>query len=281
MLRLPGILSLDVAVGAALMSWLLSRFWLVELPFAYYVELSLVVWLIYTADHLLDARNISGSAASARHRFHQKHYRKIMAAAVFATVLFFFNIPISVNREIWLFSSFLFFLIVLYFFSLLWARKAGYRYVLKEVFVALCYTAGVALAPLSYGWKQLGPGDFIILIRVFALALGNLLLFSLVDYPNDRQDGHPSAADIFGTQGLRRIVFFLLLAGFLLGTIRYFSVASSQWPVLLTMSAMELALLLVFLFRKNLVKNDRYRLLGDGIFLFPLILCCYELFQRL
>ena len=68
------LLSLDVAVGAMISALFFARILTVSIFPADIVCLGLTVWMIYTVDHLFDARRIKGTASTERHRFHQDHF---------------------------------------------------------------------------------------------------------------------------------------------------------------------------------------------------------------
>jgi len=45
------------------------------------ISLGLTVWIIYTADHLLDAKKFKNKMRlTERHRFHQRHFKVITAS---------------------------------------------------------------------------------------------------------------------------------------------------------------------------------------------------------
>lgn len=86
---IPNLLSLDAPLVAVTWLYVFAKTWRVDyLPWAAYISLGLVVWVIYVTDRLLDA-SMPGSASEkleARHDFHRKHQRKFQVAAVAAAV---------------------------------------------------------------------------------------------------------------------------------------------------------------------------------------------------
>ena len=64
-------LSLDVALGAGVLSLVLGRYIGFRVPVMVLLALVISVWVIYTIDHLLDAKSITHQATSFRHHFHQ------------------------------------------------------------------------------------------------------------------------------------------------------------------------------------------------------------------
>jgi len=85
--RLLNILSLDIVAGAIICAIFFARvFNVIILPYGL-VSLGLTVWVIYTADHLLDASKLRTAASTSRHRFHQKHFGALLVAALLAAVV--------------------------------------------------------------------------------------------------------------------------------------------------------------------------------------------------
>lgn len=100
---LPNLLSLDAPLVAVVWLYIFAKTWRVEyLPWAVYVSLALIVWVIYVTDRLLDA-SLSGAGAGkleARHEFHRRHgkifKRLAIVAAITAMVLVVLRLPMTV-----------------------------------------------------------------------------------------------------------------------------------------------------------------------------------------
>ena len=85
--RLLNILSIDVATGAVCCAaWFAVLFEVNLRPYAL-ISLGLTVWIIYTIDHLLDARKVKEPASTDRHRFHQENFTLLFGVVVLAIVL--------------------------------------------------------------------------------------------------------------------------------------------------------------------------------------------------
>src|SRR5689334_7150262 len=84
--RLLNILSVDVALGAVCCAaWFATLFEVTLRPHAF-VVLGLTVWIIYTADHLLDAKRTEGVASTKRHRFHQQHFSFLVVVLILTVI---------------------------------------------------------------------------------------------------------------------------------------------------------------------------------------------------
>jgi hypothetical protein len=82
LLRYWHLLSLDAPTVAALWCWAFGRAARLQLAPWLPAALALGTWLFYVADRLLDARLLSPSTLQERHRFHDRHRKWFLAAAV-------------------------------------------------------------------------------------------------------------------------------------------------------------------------------------------------------
>ena len=155
-------LSLDVALGAGILSLVIGRYLGFRVPVLVLLILVLTVWIIYTADHLMDAKSISGQASSFRHHFHQHFYRPIlicftivMVTTVFLVTLIppvtvFYGIPVVLGVAVYFISN--------RFFNLAFQ---------KEVLIAVLYVLGVFIGPYSLSGGMIPPGVNIVVGRAW------------------------------------------------------------------------------------------------------------------
>ena len=148
--RFINLLSIDVAIGSVCCSLFFSKLFKVSvLPYGF-ISLGLTVWIIYTVDHLLDAKKMQASATTNRHRFHQQHFQLLLSLVIVATginsiLLLFIRKPVLITGIV---------LVILVILYLLIQHSLKF---LKEIFVAVVYTAGVILPAASntqMGWKD-------------------------------------------------------------------------------------------------------------------------------
>ena len=272
------LLSLDVAVGAVAGGHLASLVAGVQPGWNWYLILMISVWLVYTLDHLLDARRLRENASTPRHTFHFKHFRIIgvvwlilLAIVVLLAVL---TLPVAI----------LFFGLAVCGFVLLHLiliKVIGEKtsvFLVKEGGVAMVYILGIWGIPWVlrtpelpiFFWQSLGI--------YFLLALINLLLFSSYEIDTDTKDHQTSFIRATGVKFGKVFVvmlFFLTLAlmvwQFMLATSRL------HYLVFAVLVVMLIALLLLLMFPGFFKKNERYRALGDGTFMFPLVLFILQL----
>lgn len=265
--QIVNILSLDVAAGAVISASFFARIFGVTILPQGFISLGLTVWIIYTADHLLDAKKLKQEASTERHRFHQQHAKLLLAIMILAIVIDVTQIYF-IRSIVFLAGLGLAFLVMIYF---LVQQRLGF---LKELFGTLLYTGGVLLIPLSVK-NQLNALSILLILQFGITAWINLLLFSWIDKPRDEKDKHKSFATTFGQNVTRKILVFLFVANAILTIVQLtkFSFNSMAIMIFILMNAF---LLLIFLRKNYFERGDRYRLLGDAVFLLPLI---YILFK--
>jgi uncharacterized membrane protein len=257
--RLFNMLSLDVAAGAVVSSLFFAH--IVQASVTVYVtsELFLVVWIIYTADHLLDVINLKHTASTARHRFHQRNRKELQIALLLAIsvgILLVFFLPLSIIKSG----------LVLFAFVLVYVILMKRLHAYKELIVAIVYVAGVALPALSVANANLDM--HLSMVIYFLLAWINLIVFSWYDKDTDKKDGHVSIATLLDDAKLRNLLLILFAGVLSISSIPIFY--GSDFRIAILFVTMALPLFVLFLFKKFFSVNENFRLIGDTVFLFPL-----------
>lgn len=259
--RVFNILSVDVAGGAVICALFFSRLFAVTiLPYGL-CALGLTVWIIYTADHLNDAKSIRGVASSERHQFHQRNFKFIFICMVLAivadAVLIFF-----VRRAVLSWG------VVLALVVFIYLIKQHQLKAFKELFVAFLYTCGILVPSLSLTTLPLDKYHLILISQFFIIALINLLVFSSFDKETDKADRQHSFVTVFG-EGLTSVcIYGLSLINFLLAI--FLCLAGFDYKAIAILSLMTLLQAAIFSFHKLFRHNNIYRLLGDAMFLIPI-----------
>jgi hypothetical protein len=259
--RLLNILSFDIVAGAVVGSLFFAKLLHVHiLPYGI-VALGLTVWIIYTADHLRDAKAIGVTASSARHRFHQRYFKilfifLVVAIIIDAAVILFTRKPVLEWGIL---------LSVVVFIYLVIQR---YLKVLKELFVACLYTCGVLLPALSVTTVELNFLYRSTILQFFLIAYINLLIFSWFDSEEDMADHQHSFSTILGKSFTTWFVFGLGLVNLCISGFLILKFGAYVPTLILTL--MNVVLLFIFLLRKRMDRQAMYRLLGDAIFMIPL-----------
>ena len=261
------LLSLDVVLGACVSTLFIAKYFNIDLPNIVVAVLGLAVWIIYTFDHLLDGTKSSDTPLTQRHQFHQTHRRPIFIILVLMMVVglvLVFQLPVQIIiNGITLSSG-----VVLYFVGL--KLIGGRPSVYKEPLVALAYTIGVFLGPVSL-MKTIDYDSLMVLFAIYALmAFVNLLMFSVYELKIDECDKHTSIVRYVGKRKATYLInvcfiLLLLLFGYQLITPESFDLVS------IAIFAMIATLIVVNYWKSLFGIKERYRIVGDAVFYFPFI----------
>jgi hypothetical protein len=250
-----------VALGAVVSAAFFARILNVAVLPQGYVILGLVVWLIYTADHLLDAWSMKEAATSERHLFHQKHFKTLLVIAIAIGIIaagLMFMIRIQLITAGIVFGIF----VVAYLVINRWLKY------FKELVGSLLYTGGVLLPAWSLLEDPMNQ-DQQLYISIFALiALTNMLIFASFSLQEDVMNKQKSIATILGKSYMTWLIRFVILSCFALIILGGMYTISPEMIVLI---AMEVILAIIFEV-KYFQYDNRYRMYGDAIFLLPALL---------
>ena len=259
--RLLNILSIDVVVGSMICALFFARIFDVRVKPVGLIALGLTVWIIYTTDHLLDAKKIKHPASTQRHRFHQRYFHVLVfflcAAVVSDGIAILF-----IRRQVFEWGLVLSSMVFIYLIG-----QRSLRF-LKEFFISSLYTSGVLLLSVAVTPMGLAISHYILIIQFGLIAWSNLVLFSWFDHVFDQRDEQNSFVTVLGRNATSKFLYTLFVLNFLLTAIQIV-VSGFSVPILLLLM-MNGTLFMIFIFRNALAEDDRYRLIGDAVFLFPI-----------
>jgi hypothetical protein len=255
------LLSIDVALGAVVSAAFFGSILHVTILPQGLILLGIIVWLIYTADHLLDAWSMREAATSERHLFHQEHFVTILlvfAAIGVVALALVFMIRVQIITTGTVFGFF----VIIYLLVSRWLKY------FKELAGSILYTGGVLLP--AWSLQTIPPNaQQVTVIVIFALVVfTNMLIFARFSIEEDILNRQKSLATILGIRSMNTLISIVSAICFLIigyGTIQHPCIE------LLILFMMESVLLVVFLVR-YFRYNDRYRVYGDAIFVLPAIL---------
>ena len=277
LLKIARILSLDVALGALAGGLMVRRLFGIEMPWVWFWLLPLSVWVIYTLDHLLDARQLGENSETPRHRFHHVYFAPIVfvwgmvsAACGILALLF-------LDQNCLTFGGIMIGFVLLHLFLVKLVGDRTSPFFIKEMGVAGIYALGIWGMPMVLAFFE-GPAlDWWLATGIFAqyllLSLVNLIEFSLYEIEVDRRHGHSSFVRGVGeklSRGLIRLCFaaFVMLMGWIL-------LRTGAEPIILVSEGILFAMALVlFLINERSVwflQKEKYRSWGDAVFLFPFV----------
>ncbi len=190
--------SIDIVAGALSMCYAINYTTGHSAGIYVYLVLGLVVWLIYTSDHLVDVyrkRHVN----SFRHDLHKKYFNFFISCSLFIAGLSLFLI-FRLPKEI-LISGILIgaSLILLRIFEI-WRNLPT-----KEWSTGIFYTCGVGIVAISYGTLS---EIWVPLAVTFILSVQNGLILSFFDFSSDIKSGSVSFSTRFG---IRKSMFFIRL----------------------------------------------------------------------
>ncbi|MEL6805762.1 MAG: hypothetical protein AAFO91_18475 [Bacteroidota bacterium] len=265
-------LSLDVVLGALFSGMMVAQILEIEMPIYWYWVLPLSVWVIYTTDHLMDARRLKDAAHTPRHLFHYRYFRLLgtLWAIGLGTCLLY--VPFLIDEQMFRFGIGMG-ILVLGHLALVWLigdRIAWFLH--KELGVALIYSAGVWGAPMVLCAHPIPVWCWILAGQFFMLAILNLLLFSLYEWESDTLDQHTSFVRGIGRKAAKRLCWSISALIIGLGIWIAILDPTINWPLLQLVYTLMLTGLLWLLMDEDRFRfAERYRLLGDGVFLLPII----------
>ena len=258
-------LSLDIVAGGICGGLLAVHVTGSTMPAVWWALLPAAIWVVYTMDHLMDARRVGSSAMSMRHQVHARHFRLLSCFSLLIGTTACLVALRCLPPALLVPGLLLAFLVALYLVGSQPGR-VGQRW--KEPAAGLLYTAGIWYGPMV---QSRGGGSWVVLcLALFAgAAIQNLLLCSLFEIAVDREEGHASFALASGPGQAERWVRGLALLGAGLAV-----VGTAAGPDRLRSAYAILGILaagpLLVLSRPDWFRDgERYRIFGDLLFLLP------------
>lgn len=181
---LPNLLSLDAPLVAMAWLYVFAKTWRLGYhPWQAYATLGLAVWIIYTADRLLDASLSSGpvEAMEPRHRFHRQHRRLfrigLVAAFGVAVSLVVTGLPMTIYKHLLLGG-----VLVAGFFGLSMLSSQDPREVphTKNIMAGLTFAFGTAMTAHIYR-SEYGIYDMLTSREFLCFAVLCILNISAID----------------------------------------------------------------------------------------------------
>lgn len=248
-------LSLDIVIGAVVLLRFFSTQFSSSISWEVYALLACSVWLIYTIDHLRDAKKAKDSIRE-RYQFHLRN-EGLLKSGMLLVLAFCLYCVFHISSIILLAGSFLVLLSVIY----LGIQHQLSKWGLKEVYVSIIYSSGILLAPFVTSEST----SIVAYLLLFLLTSANLILFSWFEREDDLTDGFSSIATVVGDIHLQRIILLVIAMGFSMSFLVPVSLISSYFMIAF------LAYGILFVGGAWFRKNGWYRLIGDGIFLLPVV----------
>jgi len=257
------LLSIDIVAGVVICASFFARIFQVQIRPQGLIVLGLTVWIIYTTDHLLDAYKTKDVASTERHRFHQHNFLALVILLVIGIIVntilvFFIRVPV------FQWGLLLIGIVLVY---LLFQKHLLF---FKEFIAAILYSSGIMLPSLVVATLHIDFFTSALIVQFFITAWFNLILFSWFDEDHDIQDKHNSFVTTVGRDRARLFLLFLFSVNVVIFIMQIILGTPWMFPLIILM-AMNTILLFILLKKKWFAVDDRFRLLGDSIFLLPIL----------
>jgi hypothetical protein len=266
-------LNIDIASGAVVCSVFAEKVLGVHADtLILNICLALSIWLVYTVDRLLDVNRMEDHQLSRRHLFHKKFRKPLWAASA---IIFLLDAFLAVNYlpyRMLVFGMLMVSAVLAYMILLNMLKTGKTRWFQKEPLIALVYTMGVWGSKLymSGGWSM--QTIMLVVFPFFLIALMNLLIFSWFETESDQAASQRSLSVAWGPDIIGRSIL-LLFAVILTLNFALVQKEATGLHLMIAITRTVMAFVLFSLFYRSefFFHNERYRLIGDAIFLIPLI----------
>jgi hypothetical protein len=270
------LLSIDVAFAALGGGVMATRVIGAYPRISFYWLLPVGVWVAYTTDHLLDARRMGPNASTPRHRFHHEHMRSLSIAVILLSLVCAIGGWIGLSMFGIEYAAIMCGLVLLHEAMIYLVGNRASPLLIKELGVAIVFTAGVWGMPWLRHRHDTGHWlgwPIVLMLQYFLLALVNLLEFSIYECRIDTADEQTSFVRGIGRRRAVKIVGGLLVVQPIIAVL---SVIIWKQPTIWLAEgiflAMTIGLWIVMRYPRFSLRAERYRSLGDGVFLLPLLM---------
>jgi len=271
-LRVAGFLSLDVILGVGCMGIFAAHLLESTVPQNWLLLLLMAAWVMYTADHLVDAQKRKSLAVNPRHVFHYQYRKQLTLTLVLVSLVVLITSLVSFSAKAIVSAMGILLVAAVYFSLLRWLPEKQKKFIPKELIIALIYVSGIWFIPLLFSTKT-NTGHIILILFIILLVWIETTIASWYEYKTDVTDGHHSFTTFFGKDKTKNILKRLLLLTISLLIISglFFTEASCRISFLLLLIVASGLLLLMFK-PGYFEKNERYRLMGESLFYLPALI---------
>jgi 4-hydroxybenzoate polyprenyltransferase len=262
--------SLDIIAGAMASLIFSSTVMGIELPRSYYTVLALTVWLIYTADHLMDGAKTRGKSDSEARNFFYTY--KIPIILVFLMVLVFtFRLSMyRLDEKIIEFGMAPAVAVIVYLLLNRYYGSAPKWFFIKELWIALIYTLAIWGGPVIQAGDIVNPTQILLIVSFFLVIFGNVLIYSIYERETDIRENNKSLVRDFGIRAAVNTAVFSLALSMLSALSAYIFLHSELifcLPIVLIASSM----LLIISFPGVFLQKKLYGIIADIILLLFLL----------
>lgn len=267
------LVSFDIVFGVISGAYFASRIFDVSPSIYFWITLGTTVWIIYTADHILDGIRTK-KYDSETYRFHFTNRIVLLSIVIFTGIISAIFVFFFLEKELIIFGIYTFVLVIIYLL-LNFAFRKRHRFFPKELIIAALYTCGI------FGGVLVLKGNVellqvLVITNYFLLVLANVLVFSYFDSEKDRINKFNSLVVNFGRYLSKKVIFFILSIAFIISLVILFFY--SQWIIFIIFVFMNFTLLQVVLFSNYFKKKGYYCIVADAVFFYPAFVFWFDIF---
>lgn len=261
------VLSLDICIGVLGSGAFAKTLLKASMKPVWWFLLPASVWVIYTADHLMDARKVGARSVNVRHKFHFDHF-KILAVLAVVVALTCVVVAFLYSRELVFAGGFV--MGGLAFLHIVIAYWGKVRFG-KEISVAVVYACGVWFAPFLNRGVAIEPVHIAAFVFFILAAVLNLFMNSVIEFALDRHEGLVFGLGLSTQRTIRKMVIVVSsVAAVSLLCFATYSFGTGGYPTV-TFSSLYLLLLcavpgFILRFENFFAVNQRYRLPAELVF---------------
>jgi hypothetical protein len=199
-----------VVLGAICSALMASHLLEVKMSVYWWLCLATAILVIYTADHLVDAINISGPL-SGRRLFYHRHFKVLLLVMVVLSIIVSILGLIFLSTKIIVFGVVIGLISVLYLSLVFFFGQKKKVWLQKELYVSVIYTIGIWGSIILMAGKALNLEELLIILSFFMLVFSDILIFSLYDHQQDIDNQFVSLIELFGIKKVVRLTTTLLI----------------------------------------------------------------------
>lgn len=237
-----------------------------QIPVPVVLILGFSVWTIYILDRLLDNKK-PNQIVTERHLFHQK-YHKTLWIFIGVSIIFCFILLFYLPQKILILGIITSSITAIYLYLISQFSSDNTFQHYKEPITSIVYTMGVFSTTILNNFSVV---NLFIGLLFLLITFQNLLLFSLSEFK--KSPNCHNLASYWGTKKSHKII---ILLSTVVMSISFYWINTNEptyfSKVFFIEILMSFILLIISQFNDIFLINDRYRWVGDGIFLLPLLI---------
>ena len=238
----------------------------VKLQGSYFTVLALTVWLIYTADHLLDSFPAGDKSASSIHQFFYKYKIPVFLVFLMGVVFDYRLVMHSLEPKFIQFGIALGGATAIYLLLNRYYGKGPRIFFIKEVWISLIYSIAIWGGPIIEVGDKINIPQGFLLFSFGLLIFSNVLICSFFDRETDSREGLRSFALDFGEGLTMKLSIIAAGMAIIIAFIAYFKFTVNGIPVLVLI-LIGTGYLAIMVWRDLFTNAERYTTLANLLLL--------------